>query len=145
MKVLTLDGLREFLNNIRTLLNSKANTSHTHKYAGSSTAGGGATKMDYEVVFNGSASSYFETELTRSDCETYNTTVGVVGYIGDYHFFEIFPMNDFYNYGNYATGCKIERNGVTGSVRFDDNDGIIEVDNITLTDIVFYNYQSFYY
>lgn len=50
MKFLSLEGLTEYtttlLNKITTLLNSKSDINHTHKYAGSSSVGGAATDSD---------------------------------------------------------------------------------------------------
>jgi hypothetical protein len=43
MGYLDKNGLRYFWTQIKTLLNSKAESSHTHNYAGSSSAGGSAT------------------------------------------------------------------------------------------------------
>ena len=71
--------------NIQTQLNGKASSSHTHNYAGSSSAGGAANsavklttarKLN-GVSFNGTANVYipnnYFVELTNQDLNTYNT------------------------------------------------------------------------
>ena len=120
-----------------------AKVSHTHKYAGSYSAGGGAIKLYYEVIFKGMATSDISTTLTSSYCEGYNY-VGISGAINGYKFTQLFPISTFYEYGDNAKGCCIAiANGLssstlTGMVRFNDHDHIIEVNNITLYEVVLF-------
>mgnify|MGYP004652769017 FL=1 len=43
--VVTSTGLAHYHEKMKTLLNSKANTSHTHNYAGAFSSGGGAKPL----------------------------------------------------------------------------------------------------
>lgn len=44
MSVVTDAGLSHYHEKMKTLLNTKSNTNHTHNYAGSNTAGGGSQR-----------------------------------------------------------------------------------------------------
>lgn len=61
-KYVSSDGLTYYNNKIKTLLNGKANTSHTHPYAGSASAGGSATsavKLDTSTAGSATQPVYF--------------------------------------------------------------------------------------
>ena len=61
-KYVSSDGLTYYNNKIKALLNGKANTSHTHSYAGSASAGGSATsavKLDTSTAGSATQPVYF--------------------------------------------------------------------------------------
>lgn len=92
MKVLSLDGLTEYttklLDKITTMLNSKADINHTHKYAASSSAGGIATNSDKLDGYHG-------------DDYMFNYGNYGAGY------FDSYDLNTWTRAGNYAiqSGC----------------------------------------
>lgn len=67
-KYVNSDGLTYYNNKIKNLLNGKASTSHTHKYAGSSSAGGSANSVanSLSIQLNGGTATTFNGSAAKS-------------------------------------------------------------------------------
>ena len=76
-KYVSSDGLQYAITKIKTLLNGKANTSHTHNYAGSSSAGGSANSVanSLTIQLNGTTAGTFN----GSAAKTINITPSGIG------------------------------------------------------------------
>ena len=103
-KYLDFTGLTYLVNKIKTLINNKADKTHTHNYAGSSTPGGAATTA---LKCTGDSDTL----------DGYHGDSYVLGYSGyGANYFNSTDLNNWTRSGNYATqsGCTNIPSGVDG-------------------------------
>lgn len=76
-KYLNSDGLAHFLEKLKPLIDAKADLNHTHKYAGSSTAGGAANSVanSFSIQLNGGTATSFN----GSAAKNINITASSIG------------------------------------------------------------------
>ncbi len=92
-KYVNSDNLSYYNGKIKTLLNGKASTSHTHKYAGSSSVGGSANSVanSLSIQLNGGTATTFNGSAAKS----INITASSVGAASSGHNHNIQDLNNY--------------------------------------------------
>ena len=119
-----------------------AKTSHTHKYAGSSSAGGSAYKakvLDYTILFQGNFTGSISSGLTSDELIDY-AYVGITAKINNCVYYRIFPIGAFMNSsGQEPIGCYFHCNSYDASVYYDKSNNTININgNMIVYEIILY-------